>query len=357
MKDSAIRKLAFVIILLAVAGPSATRATSVDSSPNCGIYALYTAIKIEGGHADLSSLLRPEYISTKEGSTLIDLQRAAQDRGMYARVLSNLTIANLRRAGSPMILHVKNEYDAPTYSHFILCVPGRNGRIALYDAPQEVIWTTGEDLAPLWDGTALTISTHPIHLTAGSEDLWNWGLLAAVTISVTAASRRLRIVKQSALNCGVVIQAGVIACIAGIFAVAQHRISQQGFQSQRAAVTAIQSAIFQPSCPPVNVAELQSLMGRGAYVVDARTPSDFQQGHIGKAVNVPANAPRQARIGAMGDVPKDAMVIVYCESSACPFAPFIARRLTSDGFSSVRVFPGGWEAWNASETHRQKEIQ
>jgi rhodanese-related sulfurtransferase len=265
---------------------------------------------------------------------------------MHASIMINLTVSDLSRSRSPMILHVKNEYDAPSYNHFILCVPGGNGLVALYDAPQEPVWTTGDELAPLWDGTALAVSTRPIGWNFGYGGVFKWGLGAATFIACAVAGRpRALAFRRRSLSA-----AGQVAVIVGAavgFAAVQHRGTSQGYLSQSVAVTAIQSAVFKSSVPLADAGDVESAAGGAGYLVDARTSSDFQAGHIGAAINIPAGASRRARAEAMAGLPRDATLIVYCESSSCPFAPFVARRLAADGFTSVRVFTGGWEQWVA----------
>src|SRR5579871_42246 len=145
MKGGALVKLAVVLVGL-LFQPS--MAASNDSSNYCGIYSLYTALKVLGKNPSLESLLLPQFISTPEGSTWDDLRRAAESRGSFTAMYTNMSVADLRRAKTPLILHVKNEYDSPSFNHFILCLPGSHS-LALYDPPQEVTWSSGDDLAPV----------------------------------------------------------------------------------------------------------------------------------------------------------------------------------------------------------------
>ncbi len=39
---------------------------------------------------------------------------------------------------------------------------------------------------------------------------------------------------------------------------------------------------------------------------------------------------------------------VYCQSADCPFAERVAVRLTTDGFSNISIFRGGWNKWAAT---------
>jgi len=45
---------------------------------------------------------------------------------------------------------------------------------------------------------------------------------------------------------------------------------------------------------------------------------------------------------------KSARVVVYCSGKACPNSRDAAGKLAALGFTNVRLFEGGLEAWNAS---------
>jgi len=45
---------------------------------------------------------------------------------------------------------------------------------------------------------------------------------------------------------------------------------------------------------------------------------------------------------------KSARVVVYCSGKACPNSRDAAGKLVTLGFTNVRLFEGGLEAWNAS---------
>jgi len=338
----------------ALLGVTSTASASIDASPNCGVYALYTAMRIEGVRVELPDLMKPQYISSREGSRLSDLELAARRHGMYACVMGNLSVSDLSRSHCPMILHVKTEYDAPTYNHFILCVPDGKGLIALYDPPRDPVWTTGTELAPLWDGTAVIISARPIRWVTGRAAVLNWGIGAFCLLG------GMTLLRGSRFRCRWSLPAwGQVTAIGGVavaFACLQHLGWSGGFGSHRPAVRAIQTAAFESPCPVAGVGDVESAAGGAGYLIEARSPTDYEIGHIDRAINVSAGAPREMRAKTMADVPRDANIIVYCESSSCPLAPFVARRLVADGFTAVRVFPGGWEQWLAAHA-RPREVR
>ncbi len=73
---------------------------------------------------------------------------------------------------------------------------------------------------------------------------------------------------------------------------------------------------------------------------DARTQNDYDYGHIPGAVNVPYFDP----VAFMSELPKDRLVVVYCE---CPHAEAVqtAEALLDNGFTQVKVIDEGLAGW------------
>lgn len=89
----------------------------------------------------------------------------------------------------------------------------------------------------------------------------------------------------------------------------------------------------------IGTAELLQLQGGGATVVDVRTPSEFEGGHIASAVNVPLD--QLQRVSATWD--KQKAVVVYCATGAR--SADAAAYLESHGFREVHDLAGGAAAW------------
>jgi phage shock protein E len=79
-------------------------------------------------------------------------------------------------------------------------------------------------------------------------------------------------------------------------------------------------------------------------ILDVRTPSEFETGHVPGAVNIPlGDLPR--RIGELG-VRSDEEIVVYCEGGGR--AKQAASELRHAGFSSVLHLQGDMSAWRRS---------
>jgi rhodanese-related sulfurtransferase len=88
--------------------------------------------------------------------------------------------------------------------------------------------------------------------------------------------------------------------------------------------------------------ELADAMDNGAVVIDVREPSEYAEGYIPGAINIPLRTLAQN----LDQVPTDQPVVVYCASGHR--AAIALASLRAMGYSNVRAFPGGYPAWEAA---------
>lgn len=79
-----------------------------------------------------------------------------------------------------------------------------------------------------------------------------------------------------------------------------------------------------------NVADARQAVGRGAFLLDVRTPEEFAAGHVPGAINIPVDQLEQ-RLGELG--PTDAPIVVYCHSGRR--SARAARLLDKQGYRDV----------------------
>ncbi|GHF63260.1 rhodanese-related sulfurtransferase [Deinococcus metalli] len=91
----------------------------------------------------------------------------------------------------------------------------------------------------------------------------------------------------------------------------------------------------------VTVRELKTAYDAGAYVLDVRTPAEYAEGHLARAVNLPLDQV-QARAG---EVPADRPVYVICRSGNR--SAQASAILTMAG-KDVRNVGGGMNDWIAA---------
>lgn len=76
-------------------------------------------------------------------------------------------------------------------------------------------------------------------------------------------------------------------------------------------------------------------------VIDARDAAQYAKGHIPGAINIEW---RQA-IARRSEIPKDRMVVYYCNSGSLSAQAVFALRLL--GWDNVKVLQDGFEGWKA----------
>jgi phage shock protein E len=81
--------------------------------------------------------------------------------------------------------------------------------------------------------------------------------------------------------------------------------------------------------------DFQKLVQNGAVVVDVRTKSEFQSGHVAGALNIPLDV----LSGQLSRIPKGKTVITCCASGMRSASA--KNILTSNGFTDV-FNGGGW---------------
>lgn len=103
---------------------------------------------------------------------------------------------------------------------------------------------------------------------------------------------------------------------------------------------------------PLEISEEEAfaLFQAGAVFLDARRMGIHAMGHIkGARVISPWEDGLEAKVQAFADAtfdPKDP-VVLYCSGGDCRDSHLLAERLWPLGFRNLRIFKGGWPAWQA----------
>jgi rhodanese-related sulfurtransferase len=84
---------------------------------------------------------------------------------------------------------------------------------------------------------------------------------------------------------------------------------------------------------------------QGAVFLDARPKELFDMGHIEGARSLPWENFGRYFPETMSDVPKDSIIITYCDGESCGLSKELASALTARGYDQVRVLVDGWRLW------------
>jgi len=87
----------------------------------------------------------------------------------------------------------------------------------------------------------------------------------------------------------------------------------------------------------------------GAVFIDARTPAEYDQGHIQGAVNLPWHAVDDYFETVIMTLDPEAMFITYCDGETCSLSHDLALFLKNLGFTRVKVLVNGWTLWKENQ--------
>jgi len=128
-------------------------------------------------------------------------------------------------------------------------------------------------------------------------------------------------------------------------------VTKQGFFSENKPVSSA-------ATPNIEMISLEKAKGlyelQGALFVDARHDFEYKMGHIHGAINIALKEIDAHRI-RLENIPKEKMLIVYCDGAECNSSIELALKLMELKFTNVKVFFGGWQEWKANNLPIDKE--
>jgi len=82
-----------------------------------------------------------------------------------------------------------------------------------------------------------------------------------------------------------------------------------------------------------------------AIVLDARSPAEFEAGHILGATNLPEEHFMEYYPEVAEPLPREFPLIVYCQGGLCDQSHEVLKQLEEFGFQELYLFKEGWEKW------------
>lgn len=329
---------------------------ATPKEPYCGVRSLYVALRLLKADVRYDELLTTEFISKPGGSSLSDLQTAAQRSGKAALPIMRLPIRSLLTSKFPAILHVASKPGSGEFDHFILFLGIHKGGFLIYDAPGPIQIVSASELRRRWSGTALFIvnDTTTTATTILSPTIVFFGAWSLAVVSVLlllgvlyrTCFRFRRFDSGSSVIRGSAIESGLITAFAFALAFSWNIVGTAGTASTPVSWCSTPSFENLP-LRRVDVETVRQLLDNGAVAIDARYPSDFRPGHIDGAVNVPPYLGKADRAHRLDGIDKSRSLVVYCQGPRCPFAESVARQLHYEGHTNVLLFEGGWEEWQS----------
>lgn len=85
--------------------------------------------------------------------------------------------------------------------------------------------------------------------------------------------------------------------------------------------------------------------GGSALFLDAREPADYAAGHIGNALNLPAQSFAQ-HFGAVSPMmAPESELILYCDGKECDLSHRLSATLRQQGYTNIHILFNGWTEW------------
>ncbi len=334
--------------------PKREVATQVDTAERgwptyCGVYAVCRAARALGKRCDFEQLLAARYVSTRAGSTLEDLTRAARELGLKSRPLAGLNAAALRQITCPAILHVKYYGGSAAYDHWTLFMGLEGDEAIVYDGPHETPKRVPlARLMALWDGTALLLhasppATFPLRAAAAAQyllygSLFLSGLLFVAWAAAPRERKRdmtgvQRCLAEAAFQAVMLLAFAIVAAGAAALGARHGPLAHVQTTAELTRDNVVQ---LLPRYGPRDLAQLKA--EPGVRFVDPRSESEFNAGHLQGAVHLPT--PQVFARGVLADRLKELAParrwVVYESGNTCR-AEWLAEELWRAGIDNLAI--------------------
>jgi len=322
----------------------------------CGIYAVFCAAKLlDQPDVQFERLLQPEYVGSRYGSTAAELQSAIGALGLSSALVTSATPSLLAECEQPVVLHVRSSPRAKAPDHYVLFAGMSGENAVLMDGPIATAQVPLTEVAAFWDGSAIIVSREPIGVLRLMTLQYKVAIIGIAIACVAVVLLRKFATKpdvtMGASSRSLPQAAAVLAVSLGLGCIVT------GLGGDRLLLDAGAREFVRRSgsvefLPRVSLVEARNLHANGALFVDARVEADFLAGHIPGAVNLFADASRDAREAVLGGRDPEAPIVVYCSHRDCPLAADLAADMYYAGFKRVMIFEGGWLEWRGARDDR-----
>lgn len=85
--------------------------------------------------------------------------------------------------------------------------------------------------------------------------------------------------------------------------------------------------------------------GGTAFFLDAREPADYAAGHIGNALNLPAQSFEQHFGEVAPMLTHESRLVLYCDGQECELSHRLRESLHQLGYTNIDLLHNGWTAW------------
>ncbi|MCY2979199.1 MAG: cysteine peptidase family C39 domain-containing protein [Planctomycetota bacterium] len=304
----------------------------------CGLYCVYAAAKSLGEELRLEDLIREEYLTGRDGSSIDDLVKASRANGLNAKVRSGLAIDDLMFANAPMILHVRSPGSKGYYHWSLFLGFDENGKAEIYDPPVSKGKLSKATVLSIWDGIAIDISREKQRVFALPFSLSTFVLGMATFLGLWMLQNWCRtewVVPLVGLCLGFVTL-----------------VLPLGYIWNQDTVRHVSSSHFEMQLPRISYDELKQLLeSKEVILIDTRPEETFRSDSIPDAINIPIGTSeinlQEALAGLQGQEGK--RVVTYCQSILCGWAERMGSIISKRTSIPVYVYAEGMNGWHSKE--------
>ena len=324
----------------------------LNNSSYCGIYSIYGAASALGKESEFESLVSEKFVSSRQGSSNEDLQKAAKFLDIKLTEYRSLGKESLKSCKDPMILHVASSGQLLVYNHWILFLGTTNGQANILDSRRGVRQISLSDLCARWDGAALVahvgdapnVDYRHVELKSG---LLNTILICLAVILGIFLSRAIIPKKMQPVA---VFAFAIIVC--GFFYAFDSNSVVRSYKANQYILGTLKKKHFET----LEYAELKKkIESPNSFVlVDARSQPAFFRQSIETAINLPVEISDADLEDLTAEFDRGFPIVVYCQSRSCSFDEVIAMRLNALGFTNITLYEGGFNDWIRRSKEKQK---
>jgi rhodanese-related sulfurtransferase len=98
----------------------------------------------------------------------------------------------------------------------------------------------------------------------------------------------------------------------------------------------------------ITISQAWSLYEQQAFFVDARRKDVYVEGHVANAFRADMASFKSSTPAWVSGLPKDMILVVYCNGGDCDESEHVAKLLYASGFTAVYIMHDGYPAWKAA---------
>lgn len=327
----------FVVVFIGFLG---SPILSANEPAYCGIYAVYGAARAEAmTNLDFKELISPEYVSSRQGSTIPDLIKAGQKLGLSVFVIHRASSLTLSVAEKPLVLHTAIGGQFAQFNHWELFLGWENGRARMVQADGTVSLVEPSVLLGRWDGMALSFSNGSTTFERVRIYAVEWLARLMFGLVVLVLGHRLISFKSLQQQSGRLKLAWLALCITTIICASIFVLPGSSHASRSSIARS-----FEPYTP-LRVSIETTTDFSDFKLIDARFERNFRQEHLLNAMSLPVDCSDSEITDFANKLSVEDRVLLYCHSERCGYDDAIARRLFVAGVKNVYVLDQGFVEW------------